>query len=471
MGRRRDAHVKRLEPVPIISPPERWSQTILDKADKCKRSAYLYQKHRGGSVGHQLDRGSLFHLFAAKATNLLIEEFDRNGAMVLGDIKTPIDWDTRRANTVIEILPGGRRRPGAPVEVEIDIVKELLHECYAEHPDLTVPLSERDAIREMAYHWAAYPVINPAQVVAVERKFVCDLPNGHRISGIIDVAEIEGDTLRVRDYKTQWDLPTWNEYANTFQGRFYAVLATFGHPVQDVFCSACGGTGRDEGLLGTHLADYGPCADCAGRGYFEITEPSIGDRVRFADVGEVYPRRLFENEGMPVRNLPLTRLQIEDIRDDLCDQTAALAEHFSSGDFPAVDGHHCHRCPARAECPLPAELRSFAGLINEPEEAAESASWVEMMDAKVKATRRELKAWARANGGRVRFGRDRVMEFDVREGWSTVKWDQVEADIEKARRYGEPFDLSRHRKPRQSNTFGVRVLSPAEIEAEKEQTA
>lgn len=485
--------MRSLPPVEIIPPPERWSQTILDKHDKCPRSAYLYQKYHGGQVGHQLDRGSIFHLFAARATELLIE----HNQPTLGEIKGDIDWTAREgrfrpAPQRVEVLPGGRRRPSAPVKAATDMVKTLLEECYDHHPELTVPLAERDAVRQMAYHWAAYPVLTPANVVAVERKFVYQLPNGHWISGIIDVAELDGNLLRIRDYKTQWDVPSWDQYANTFQGRFYAVLAMFGNPVTELFCSECAGTGASDPcgphyysmipggmrcewcghVMGAPEPPPQPCKACGGRGYFEELDLPIAGHVLYADVGEVYPRRLIESEGgMAVRSLPLTRLDVEEIRDDLVQQTSSLAEKFATGLFPAVDGAPwCDRCPAESECPLPSALRAHAGTINTMAEAREAASWMSRTGDRVKATKSELRAFARHHGP-IRFGSNHVLEFRVKEGWAPVKWDETEAALAESAKYGTPFELSKHRRPKTSMNFEVRRLTPAEIEAEKEQTA
>lgn len=372
-----------LPPVERIEPPHRFSQTLLKHYERCHRAAWLYTKYRGGMPSSALDRGAAFHLFAARATAVMIAQ----------------------------------NEPRIPPE----LAKTLLEEVLDEHPELTIPLADIDDLREMSFHFAQGVTINPQHVVAVERKFV--LPVGdYMLSGIIDRAEINEQAATVRDWKTQFMPPSHGEYEGSFQGRFYAALLCFGQPV------------NDDGTL----------------------DPCLGDRLTWVDVGEAYPRHLDADGTMLCRHYGMSRLAVHEIRTDLARMAEHLAASFASGEFPATSGSHCSECPMEPACPLPRELRAYAGAINTLEEAQEASVWFERWQARLNSTRKEIKLWARQHGG-FRYGRDREWVFDV-STTNITDWDGLAEAIERTRQYGVPFDQAEHRRQRTGTKFVARTV-------------
>jgi hypothetical protein len=402
-------NLRELPALDPIEPPERLSQTLLRHFDNCQRSAYLYVVHHGGLPGTQLDRGSALHLAIARATNTMLVE-------------------------------------GEPT-MPPDVAKVILDEVLDEHHEFTIPIAEQDDLREMMYHWSQSTTINPAAVVAVERKFVLEL-EGHTLSGIIDYAEINEQAATIRDYKSTWALPTEAEYEASFQGRFYSVLLTFGNPVTETRCPDC-----------TFDDDYGrePLVHCSESctGKRVALDPPLGDRLTWVDVGELFPRYLHDG-SLALRNVGMTRLEVEEARRDIARLVRRFAEAADSGKWPAMSGSHCSECPMEARCPLPRELRSFAGAINTPDQAAEAAAWHERWNARLAATRKELRLFAKLNGP-IRFGRDREWVF-VPQETNVTDWEQLDQAIESARQYGTPFNASDYRRTRVGTRFVARTV-------------
>lgn len=422
-------NLRRLPPVEPVERPRRFSQTLLRHADSCKRSAYLYVRHHGGMPSHVLDRGTALHIAQAKATNLILERHLLDGGA--GDVDYSVDEHT---------------------------AKLLLDETLAENPDLTIPLHERDQLRIMMSHLANGWRINPEHVVAVERKFLIDLGE-HTASCVLDLAMIDGTLGVVRDYKTEWAMPSQGDYEATFQGRLYAVALMFGEPVTEVPCTQCS-------LVYEGMDPRPDCPECDGRGHLDRREPCLGAHLTAIDVGEVFPRFLQDDGDVPVRSMPLARIEVEAIRRDIEQQCDALAAAFESSEFPAVSGSHCQRCPCEAECPLPRHLRNFAGAIQTEDEAREAMEWHARVEGKVSATRDEVKSFCKVHGP-LRFGADQVAEFGESNRWET-NWKAIEDGALRAANYGEPFDMSEHRRQTLRTQFRTRTLTDAELAAERE---
>lgn len=453
-------NLKALPPVPTIAGwSERYSQTLLAKADKCMRSAYLYVKYHGGAPGHQLDRGSLAHLVFRRMTEDLI----------VTDQESYIspEFTQGQHGVLVEEDPEMAARQIASMTAEV------VDEVAREHPELVVPFDEMEAVRVMAYHFAIGWKINPNTVAGVERKFVMDLA-GHEVSGIIDFCWIDGQTAGVDDYKTSWNRQDQGDYEDSFQCRLYALLLLFGYPVEKRVCSNCDGAGGGE--QGEEQA-WAPCAVCGERGHVEVRLPPIGQHVQRVETREIYPRFM---ETLPdgtlrmqQRDNVLTRTNLADFRRDLERKIAQLDEARETGLFPAVDGGHCQQCPARSECPLPKHLRDH-GLIDSPETAAAAASWSDQVKARAKVVDEDLKQWAGENGGRVRYGRDLVREFktsmtrSVKKSQGKADWDGLRTAVERAAELGEPFDFDYWVKTGSTNNFKKRVLSAEELAAEEE---
>jgi hypothetical protein len=427
-------NLRRLPPVEPVAAPERLSQTLLNKANSCQRSAYLYVRHHGGMPGHQLDRGAALHIAQAKATNLILERHALD-AGADGDVDYAVDEHT---------------------------AKLMLDETFAEHPELTVPLHERDQLRVMMVHLSQGFPINPAKIVAVERKFLLRLGD-YVVSGILDLAMIDGPHGEVHDYKSTWDVPSQQEYEATFQGRLYAVALIYGHPVTRLPCHNC----EVLGAAGPDAPD--DCPVCGGRGYLEQLDAPLGEQLQTVTVGEVFPRFLQEDGTVPTRTMPLSRIEIDALRRDIEAQCAQLMQAFETSEFPAVSGSHCQECPCEPECPLPRHLRNFAGAIQTEDEAREAMEWHERVAPKVAATKAEVKSFCKANGP-LRVGANLVAEFGEVTRWDT-NWGAIESGAVRAAQYGEPFDITQHRRQKLGTAFRVRKLTETELAAEREQEA
>lgn len=428
--------LRHLPPVPPIARPDRFSQTLLRHGERCKRAAYLYVRHHGGMPAHALDRGTVLHIAQAKVTNLILERH------------------------IIDHEPGG----DVDYAVDEHTAKGMLDDVFAERPDLTVPLAERDQLREMMSHLANGFPINPAHIVAVERKFLLQL-GPYTVSCVMDLAMIDGQHGCIRDYKTEWDVPAQADYEATFQGRLYAVALVYGQPVTKVPCEACKGRGKLAPLPPSGKGPE-PCYVCEGRGTVERLEPPLGDRLTAVDVGEVFPRYLQEDGTVPVRSMPLPRITIDALRRDIEQLCATLDAEFASGEFPAVSGSHCKRCPCEPECPLPRHLRNFAGAIQTEAEAREAAEWWERVADQLKATREEIKSFCKVHGP-LRYGSDRVFEFVVGSS-RKIDEDGLQRAAAEAAQYGTPFDAAEYVSRKTRTDFKPRTLTGAELASERE---
>lgn len=456
-------NLKDLPPVPALDDwRERYSQTLLKKADTCLRSAYLYVKYNGGTPGHQLDRGSLAHLVYKRMTEDLIvadEESYISPAFTQDQHGVLIEEDPEMAARQIASMTA-----------------EIVDEVAREHPELVVPHAEMEAVRIMAYHWAIGVKIDPATVAGVERKFILDIA-GHEVSGIVDLCTIDGVTGGVDDYKTSWNRLEQDDYEKGFQGWLYALLLTFGQPVERRPCDNCSGKGYTVQVGPGNQSAQLPCGVCRERGTVEVRLPAIGGHLQRIRTRELYPRFLeTQADGtlrLQQRENWLTRTNLADFRRDLERLIAQLDGARETGLFPAVDGGHCNECPARSECPLPAHLRSWHGAIDSEEKAAEAASWTDVMGDRVAKVNDEVKRWAGENGGRVRYGADKVKEFkssssrSVRKSQGKADWEGLRTAVARAAELGEEFDFDYWVKTGSTNSFRKRVLSAEELAAEE----
>lgn len=420
---------RNLPAVEPIEVPRRFSQTLLTKHDDCPRSAYLYLKHRGGTGAHNMDRGSLAHeVFDRALKTLVVANKDR-------DSREP--WERLDAASMAAIVD----------------------EVLRARPDLVVPRREVDDVREMAYHWAVGYDVDPEHVAGIEQLMVLDLECGWTVSGKLDVVALPSVELgQVDDYKTSPALPTAEEYEGSVQPWFYAVLLCFGTPVMREDCPHCPIAQR------VIVSD---CETCEGRGYVEVRgEPgALGGHLRGVLTREVYPRPKLRDDGtLHRRELLLARTAIADYRADLERMAATLAARFESWDFPArssggsENGSWCSRCPAPHECPLPAQLRDFAGSINTRDEATEA--WIKAQHDKARnaAIEREVKNFCKAHGVDLVVG-DQRWAWEPSEGRALRKagrgsdWDGLEVAVRNAAEFGEPFDVRQWVLPTVSNGF------------------
>lgn len=164
--------------------------TFMRTHDRCDRAAYLDLKHDGGPGSHALNRGAVFHVFAAKAVNW-IREHDEH-------------------------------------RIDPETAKDLMLEAMRENRHLTVPAFERDALRGMAYNFAEGTYFEPHTIVGVEQ--MIELPIGdYLLRGRIDLIEQPHyGRIDVTDYKTSFDVPTAAEWNGDYQTYLYALLLAFG---------------------------------------------------------------------------------------------------------------------------------------------------------------------------------------------------------------------------------------------------
>jgi hypothetical protein len=402
---------ERVEPVEV---PARLSQTLLRHFNRCSRSGYLYMKYGGGMPSHDMNRGTAFHVFAERATNLLLEQ---------GEAKLPFD-------------------------VGRDLMAEVLR-------DVKVPVEQHDRLRQMAYHWCEGFVVAPAErVIAVEDKIVVEIA-GRPVSMKIDYAELseDGSLCAVRDYKTSFQLPAVGEVAGdvgdgrlapkSFQLLLYAVGLAYGRPVRKVACTTCEASGAV--VIAQHQAgdqtgeDLGDCPDCGGRGAIEEAGlfPLAGSAQHF-DIAEVYPAYLHD-EGIPERGGIVLRQELAEHVASFEAVVTQFDEAVSLWDFGAIEGTHCQECPASAECPLPARLKSFRGRINTEEELCEAARLHFIQKDRLAADWREIRTAAGVMGTPVPLGADEELAF-VLEQKRSVDRDGMLAAAQRAADYGEPYD-------------------------------
>jgi PD-(D/E)XK nuclease superfamily len=437
--------VRRFEPVHL--PEDRRlhgkaSQTLLRHMNSCPRSAYLYALNKGDASTPEMQRGSGLHAVIDRGTRAAIDQGE----------------------------------PFIPPEV----VKAIVNEVLAD-PEFAIPVEEHDYLRESAYRWAAEWAVDPTAVVAAETLFVLQL-GGYEVRCRIDFAELreKGAVVYVADYKSSRAAPAFEDVsrkrsdgtlmAKNFQLVLYALVLAFGVPVRVEECDLCEGVGDvagDFGIGSTGVPDIVRCPACDGSGRVEIPEPfPVAGRAQRFDLEFVFPGIEDRDGKMLRRPVTLTRLELEEYRASLEGLLARLAHSEESGDWPAVAGSHCVECPAQSECPIPAELRDHAGTINSVEQAREAAEVLDRRDAINAAVRKEIKAFAKAHETPIRYGADKVLEFGYTESVRIADKDAMWADMDRAVRYGEPFDRGRYVKVVKSTPFRQRTLSADELAEE-----
>jgi hypothetical protein len=200
----------------------------------------------------------------------------------------------------------------------------------------------------------------------------------------------------------------------------------------------------------------------------EVPEPfPVASRAQSFELSFVYPAIEDKAGKMLTRDVTLSRLELEEYRASLEATLLRLGESERTGDWPAIQSDAaCGECPASSLCPIPAELRDHRGTITTLEQAQEAAEVLDRRDAINAAVRKEIKAFAKAHETPVRYGADKVMEFGYTESVRIADKDAMWAEMERAVRFGEPFDRERHVKVVRSTPFKVRTLSADELAEE-----
>jgi hypothetical protein len=288
---------RRVEPVTWdVAAPKRVSVTLVKKADACPRDAAFYLRYGGGAQTGPLLRGSLFHLFAEKAMSMLMVHGERT-LFAAQEGEDPVLAAQEVSQTTKEWVDELVEETGWPV-------------CEADVDD----------VREMAYHFAVGNDVDPETVIACERKFVLETPDG-TLSGKVDLAALPPDgVLDVVDYKSSFAVPPQDDFDRMVQVPLYAVLILWGNPVEKRTCLDCAGRGWRP-IEGTFqyavdaLEDPTkrvPCPTCDGRGSVEEVLPPLGlDEVQWVRARQVYPR--FLRDGvMSYRERTIGRADLRD---------------------------------------------------------------------------------------------------------------------------------------------------------------
>jgi hypothetical protein len=298
----------------------------------------------------------------------------------------------------------------------------------------------------------------------------------------------------VVDYKTGQGMPTQEEVARkrttplagggvaaalmakSFQLVLYALGLRYGRPVREERCLCWKLSDAHDW---TPVPEASPEVDAVyaqhqGTVRFEerrveILEPfPLAERAQRFDLAYVFPGIEDKPTGlMARRHMSLTPVELSAYLQSLRGLLARVAVSESSGDWPAqTSALGCGECPAQKLCPIPGELRDFTGVVNALDEAAVQLERLDRGKALSAAQMREVKAWARHNGGRVRFGLDRVAEFVATSSEEIVDKDALWVAVDRAVRYGEPFERSEHVRVKKGTSFRVRTLTADELAAE-----
>jgi hypothetical protein len=467
----------REEPVPWeVRAPARMSVTLGRKLDNCPRDAALYLKYRDyPSSSGPLLRGSLVHLFHERMMGQLIAHGEKS--LFAPGFTQEVDARTG--------LPTGgvRAESAAAAAAEVaQTTREWVDEL-AEETGWPLSEAEVDEARVMAYHIAVGNEVDPETVVALEQAFVLELEDGRELIGKVDVASIGPDgVLQVDDLKSSFYVPPEDDVQKLVQAPWYAAGLLWGRPLLSEQCPTCRGGailkcmvcgGRDaypEGTWQWGPADVdhveadctscGPgvtgqvplkCPACDGRGSVETLGDPLGlEHVQWVRCRQVYPRFLNPSGFMSSRGGDAL-LGRADLRERV--QAAARVSHrlqrgLDDRVWPAKSGPHCSECTAEAECPLPRQLRRFAGAIQSVEQASEAYEWLVRQQSLIKATRAEVINHLKAANvpsiavGSERYGFAVSHSTALRRRGQHADWDGLGEAVEAAANEGAPFDVN-----------------------------
>ena len=411
---------RHFEPVTeAVERPTRLSQTLLRTTDNCPRAGYLYLKTKGGPSSAPMSRGSAFHKFAER---MVVELVTRGEKSLFAPAQ-------------------GEESPEALQSAAQDVAsltQAMVESVFEDHPEYVMPAAERDNVRVMAYHLGVAFDVDPQTVVGVERMFSLDVGDW-TVVGKVDLASLPSPTVgQVDDYKTSLHVPSQEEHEKSFQAKLYALLLMYGTP-------------EDGEPMGRHLTHV------RGRMIYPRAKPRETDKGL----------RLVQ------RTATWSRGQLDEFRLDLEALGRRITAGLDTGDWPAQAGSHCSECPAPRECPIPVALRNHQGTVTSADEAAVRWEWVLRAKAEVKAVETEVKAWAKEHDG--------VQVGDVVWSWQTSEsrrlrsvggrsdWDGLEAAVERAVRYGEPFSMEEFVRFIPKNEFKSRpVAAETEMRDERE---
>lgn len=443
------------QPIDPIDFPPRLSMTLMRHENRCPRSAIFYLQYMGTSRSHEMDRGTLAH---ACADRLMAERmlFEGQGPEQKGQPESYAIDTSLPADAQEEALS---MQTGALVDAVRRELGDRVH----------IPAEQADIARICTFHLAMGLDVKPSDVLSVERKWVLDLDAGWEISVKADLITLPDEFgAEVLDYKTQ-PQPTPASEWDAFQCKVAAVALLYGYPLEREDCRACEGSGVDydadaaieAGALSPAERE-GSCRHCGGRGYLEVRGErgaGVGAQLRWVRGREIYPRPKLGRDGKVRENSETwTRLELDEFRADLEFAGERITERLLSWVWPARKGSWCTECAGRLECPIPAEMRGFAGAVEDREHAG--AMWQLALAMKDHAGDLEslVKAWAKEAGESVEVG-DFAWAWQVSDVRSlkrkgkTTDWEGFEEAVRGAVDLGRPFDLRDWIKDGSRNEF------------------
>lgn len=367
-----------------IERPETLRQTLLGLHNHCPHSAYLSLKHDGGGDSHQMARGTAFHEVAERAITEMIEQSEPK-------------------------MPG-------------ELCRDLADLVLAERTDLVISTEEQDATRLMAFNFGEGFVADPAAIVGVEVPMEIEL-GGFTLTGKIDLIEVHGQTIYLRDWKTSLAIRKNEEVQKGFQGLFYAMLCLYG--VQ------------------------------------RETKMSLGAGIADVWFYETYPRYRTDEGGMVTKEGVWTKAEVFEFKTSLERNVARFEESLETGDWPARDGSWCSICPAAAECPIPADLRFDGKVIESEEEAHEVFSLKLAAERDSRRMQSALRGWVEEHG--PIFNGDLAFDAAVSQSKSVKDWDLMLLALLQTTQIGTPFEVTDHVTIRQSTKFAKRKQTEEEM--------
>ena len=257
-----------------------------------------------------------------------------------------------------------------------------------------MPISRHDYLREAIYRWASETAIDPSAVIACETLMVLEV-EGWQVRMRVDFASLleDGAAVAVEDFKFGRGMPTQEEVARkrtTPLAGGGAAAALMSKSFQLVLYA-----------LGSVPASGRPETRGAARAGEEIVEPfALAPQAQRFDLSYVFPG-IEDREGkMGRRYMSLSAAELDAYLQSLRSLVKRVEHSERTGDWPAqISDEACSQCPAPLECPIPSQLRDIAGRVNTTEDAAEAAEHLDREKAVHAARQRELKAFAKANGG------------------------------------------------------------------------
>jgi hypothetical protein len=401
-----------------VERPRRMSVTLGRKADACPRDAGLYLRFRGGASTGPLLRGSLVHLFHERMMEQLMQQGEAS-LVAAQEGEDPVRAAAEVSQTTKEWIDALVDETGWPLsEAEID------------------------EARVMAYHIAIGNSVDPSTVVALESMMVLEIAPGVEMIGKVDVASIATDgVLQVDDLKSSFYIPPEDDVQKLVQSPWYAAMLLWGRPYERRECAGCNGTAK---------VNERPCWACDGLGYIEtIGEPLGLDRyVQWVRCRQVYPRFLNPTTGLMSSRGDDKIWGLADLRDKVTAAARAWARverGVNERVWPAKSGDHCSECTAPVECPLPSQLRRFAGTIHTVEEAREAKEWAVRQGDLTRATNAEVTAFVKAQGletlevGSDLYGLVVSSGTALKKAGRNTDWEGLRHAIVSATEFGEPF--------------------------------